>query len=87
MTLTTAPGPRARRDLAAADRARRRPRRAVGDGGDLRDALELDSLDFLRFAELLSNGAGERIEEEDYPRLTTVGSAVSFLSGRTAPAS
>ena len=55
---------------------------AVGDGGDLRDALELDSLDFLRFAELLSNGAGARIEEEDYPRLTSVGSAVAFLSGR-----
>jgi acyl carrier protein len=55
---------------------------AIGDGGDLRDALELDSLDFLRFAELLSNGAGERIEEEDYPRLTSVGSCVAFLSGR-----
>jgi acyl carrier protein len=60
---------------------------AVGDDGDLRDALELDSLDFLRFAELLSNGASTRIEEEDYPRLTTVGSAVSFLSGSTTPAS
>ena len=54
---------------------------AVGDSGDLRDALELDSLDFLRFAELLSNGAGERIDEEDYPRLTSVGACVTFLSG------
>lgn len=59
---------------------------ALGDEGDLRDGLELDSLDFLRFAELLGNGAGERIEEEDYSRLTSVGSAVSFLTRGAPPA-
>ena len=49
---------------------------------DLRDTLELDSLDFLRFVETLSEHAGERIDEDDYPQLATVASAVKFLTGR-----
>jgi acyl carrier protein len=49
---------------------------------DLRDTLELDSLDFLRFVEILSERTGERIDEDDYPQLATRASAVKFLSGR-----
>ena len=49
---------------------------------DLRDTLELDSLDFLRFVEILSERTGERIDEDDYPRLATMTSAVEFLAGR-----
>ena len=49
---------------------------------DLRDTLELDSIDFLRFVEILSERAGERIDEDDYPQLVTVASAVKFLTGR-----
>lgn len=47
---------------------------------ELRDAAELDSLDFLSFVELLSQRTGTRIEEEDYPRLRTLASAVAFLA-------
>jgi acyl carrier protein len=49
---------------------------------ELRDELELDSLDFLRFVELLSERTGKRIEEDDYPHLATLASAIKFLAGR-----
>lgn len=53
---------------------------ALHDDTDLRDALELDSLDFLSFVELLSNRTGRRIDEDDYPRLQTLGSSIEFLT-------
>jgi acyl carrier protein len=53
---------------------------ALGDTEDLRDALELDSLDFLAFVEHLARSGGVRIDEDDYPRLRTVGSAATFLA-------
>lgn len=52
-------------------------------GADLRDELSLDSLDFLQLVERLSAGSGIRIDEDDYPRLSTLGDAVAFLAGRT----
>jgi acyl carrier protein len=48
---------------------------------DLRDTLELDSIDFLRFVEILSESTGEEIDEDDYPQLATMASAVKFLTG------
>lgn len=48
---------------------------------DLREAAALDSLDFLRVVELLSERGGLRIDEDDYPRLETLDSTVRFLSG------
>ncbi|MGN6634583.1 MAG: hypothetical protein ACTHJ6_03840, partial [Oryzihumus sp.] len=56
--------------------ASRRSRR----GEDLRDAYELDSLDFLALAETLSAGRGARIDEEDYPELVSVDSCLRFLT-------
>ena len=50
------------------------------DGAQFRDELELDSLDFLSFVELLSTGSGRRIDEDDYPRLRTMADYVTFLS-------
>lgn len=47
---------------------------------DLREALELDSLDFLAFVEQLGNSAGVRIDEDDYDRLTSLASAAAFLT-------
>lgn len=48
-----------------------------------RDVLELDSLDFLSLIELLSERTGVRIDEEDYPALTTLSDAARFLVDRT----
>ncbi|GGS55445.1 acyl carrier protein [Streptomyces cinerochromogenes] len=49
-----------------------------------RDVLELDSLDFLSLVELLSERTGVRIDEVDYPELTTLSDATRFLVERTA---
>jgi acyl carrier protein len=52
---------------------------SVDDDADLRAEFELDSLDFLSFIELLSNRAGHRIDEEDYPYLRTMSTCVAYL--------
>ena len=51
------------------------------DDADLRDALELDSLDFLNFVEELAQRSGRRIDEDDYPKLATLASGAAFLAG------
>ena len=48
-----------------------------------RDALEMDSLDFLSFVEVLSERSGVRIEDEDTPRLTTLSGSADFLVAHT----
>ena len=54
---------------------------ALDDDADLRDALDLDSIDFLNFIEILSDTSGRRIDEDDYDELATLSSCVRFLSG------
>jgi acyl carrier protein len=44
--------------------------------------LELDSLDFEALVVQLSERSGHRIDEDDYPQLTTVGSCVDYLASR-----
>lgn len=53
---------------------------ALPGDADLRDSLELDSLDFLNFVEALSKESGRRIDEDDYPRLATLASGARFLA-------
>ena len=64
----------------------RRPRTqtsgSLAPDADLRDTLGLDSLDFLSFIETLSERTGRRIDEDDYPQLATLASAVKFLADR-----
>ncbi|HSO63499.1 MAG TPA: acyl carrier protein [Ornithinibacter sp.] len=56
----------------------------LDDDEAIRDAFELDSMDFLSLVELLSTGSGARIDESDYPMLTTMADCVEFLTRRTA---
>jgi acyl carrier protein len=56
---------------------------ALAPDADLRDSLELDSLDFLSFIEGLSKRVGHRIDEDDYPKLATLASASAFIAGRS----
>ncbi|MGZ4427485.1 MAG: phosphopantetheine-binding protein [Nocardioidaceae bacterium] len=56
---------------------------ALTPDADLRRTLELDSLDFLGFVELLSKDSGVRIDEQDYPALATLASCETFLISRT----
>jgi acyl carrier protein len=53
---------------------------ALGPDTDFRQALELDSLDFVELVERLSKRGGYRIDEDDYANLRTMGSAVRFLA-------
>ena len=79
MTLTTT----AARELVGTAIARVAPDADVAslaDETELRDEVGLDSLDFLSFVELLTERSGIRIDEDDYPRLETVGGCVSFLT-------
>ncbi|MBC9715923.1 acyl carrier protein [Streptomyces sp. TRM66268-LWL] len=55
---------------------------AVGPDDKYREALEIDSLDFESLVELLAERTGLRIDEDDYPRLTTLGDAADFLAER-----
>ena len=43
--------------------------------------LQLDSLDFLRFVEILSERTGRQIAEDDYSQLATLASTIKFLAG------
>ncbi len=54
---------------------------ALPQDADLRDSLELDSLDFLNFVETLSKASGRRIDEDDYSHLATLASGAAFLAG------
>jgi acyl carrier protein len=56
----------------------------LGDDEPIRDAFELDSMDFLSFVELLTTSSGARIDEDDYTRLTTMTDCVELLTQRTA---
>jgi acyl carrier protein len=57
--------------------------RVPGDA-DLREAFELDSLDFVDLVERLSKRAGFRIEDEDAEFLRTQDGATAFLVQRSA---
>jgi acyl carrier protein len=51
----------------------------VGDGEDLREALDLDSMDFLNFVIALGEKTGRKIPEADTPRLRTLRSLVAYF--------
>ncbi|MEU2158293.1 acyl carrier protein [Streptomyces sp. NPDC019396] len=55
----------------------------LGPDDKFREALEMDSLDFLSFVETLSERTGVRIDDEDTPRLTTLADSADFLVDRT----
>lgn len=55
---------------------------ALGPDDPFRDMLEMDSLDFLSFVEILGERSGIRIEDEDTPRLSTLNGAADYLLAR-----
>jgi acyl carrier protein len=52
----------------------------VSGGEDLREALDLDSMDFMNFVVALHERTGTDIPEADYPRLQTLDGAVAYLT-------
>lgn len=51
--------------------------------GEFREVLEMDSLDFLNFVEVLGELSGVRIDDEDTPGLTTLSTSADFLVTHT----
>lgn len=56
----------------------------VRPDADLRDELDLDSMDFLRFAVQLEQRLGVSVPEADYPRVRTLDGCVAYLAERGA---
>ena len=54
---------------------------SVGDGEDLREALDLDSMDFLNFVIGLAQKTGRKIPEADTPKLYTLRGLLAYLAG------
>jgi len=53
---------------------------------DLREAFDLDSMDFLNLVTALHKRLGIDIPEPDYARLSSVNAAVGYLLGRQGAA-
>ena len=56
---------------------------SVAGHEDLREALDLDSMDFMNFVVGLHERTGIDIPEADYPQLRTLDKAIAYL-GRSA---
>jgi acyl carrier protein len=55
-------------------------------GADLREALDIDSMDFLNFITAIHHRLGIDIPEIDYPKLGTLDGAVAYLAAHRKPA-
>ena len=55
----------------------------VGPGEALQEALDLDSIDFLNFAQAIHDRTGIDIPERDYPELATLQQCVAYLTAST----
>lgn len=55
----------------------------VDPSADLRDAMELDSMDFLNLLIALDRRFGIAIPEGDYPKVATLAGLVAYLAARS----
>ena len=55
---------------------------SVDPAADLREAIDIDSMDFLNFITAIHHRLGIDIPEIDYPKLVTLNGAVSYLTAR-----
>ena len=56
--------------------------REIDSAADLREALDIDSMDFLNFVVAVHHRLGVDIPELDYPNLVTLDRAVTYLKGK-----
>ena len=54
----------------------------VDSSADLREALDIDSMDFLNFITAIHHRLGINIPEIDYPKLSTLEGAVGYLKSK-----
>ncbi len=55
---------------------------SIDPDADLRDALDIDSLDFLNFIAALHKKTGVNVPEPDYSKLLTLNKAVAYLAAK-----
>jgi len=53
---------------------------SVDPAADLREAIDIDSMDFLNFITAIHGRLGVDIPEIDYPKLVTLDGAVAYLT-------
>jgi acyl carrier protein len=59
---------------------------AVDPAADLREAIDIDSMDFLNFITAIHHRLGVDIPEVDYPKLVTLDGAVAYIESKLASA-
>ncbi len=52
---------------------------SLADDEDMREALDLDSMDFMNFVVALHERTGIDVPEADYPKLRTLAGAIGYL--------
>ena len=52
----------------------------LAPSADMRETLDIDSMDFLNFAIALHGTLGVEIPERDYPQLATLAGSVDYLA-------
>ena len=57
---------------------------SVDPAADLREALDIDSMDFLNFVTAVHHRLGIDIPELDYPKLITLDGAVAYIAAKLA---
>jgi acyl carrier protein len=55
---------------------------ALSPDAELRDTLDLDSMDFLGFVQRLAEATGVEVPEADYAQLATFAGCVDYLAAR-----
>jgi acyl carrier protein len=56
----------------------------VDPAADLREAIDIDSMDFLNFITAIHHRLGVDIPEVDYPKLVTLDGAIVYIESRLA---
>jgi acyl carrier protein len=54
----------------------------IDPSADLREALDIDSMDFLNFVTAMHHRLGVDVPEIDYPKLATLDGAVAYLEAK-----
>lgn len=54
----------------------------IDPAGDLREAFDIDSIDFLNFITAIHHRLGVEIPELDYPKLVTFDGAVAYIAAK-----
>ncbi|HEX7561802.1 MAG TPA: acyl carrier protein [Bradyrhizobium sp.] len=55
---------------------------SVDPAADLREAIDIDSMDFLNFITAIHHRLGIDIPEIDYPKLVTLDGAVAYIAAK-----